>query len=158
MASLNKVYLIGNLTRDPELRYTPSGRPVTQFRLAVNRRYRDKDGNQREDTVFVDVEAWGYRAETANERLAKGWSALVEGRLKLDEWTGRDGQRRSKLMIVAERVQSLGQAGRVDTPADQGDASSSSAKDSGGRSSGNRGDSNEDDYNDNLPGDEEPPF
>lgn len=117
MASLNKVLLIGNLTRDVELRYTPSGTPVAQFRLAVNRRFRDREGNQREETVFVDIETWGRQAETAREYLAKGYAAFVDGRLRIDEWTGRDGNRRSKLVVVAERVQSLGLAKRVDTPA-----------------------------------------
>lgn len=153
MASLNVVYLIGNLTRDVELRYTPSGRPVAQFRLAINRRFRDRDGNQKEDTVFVDVETWGRRAETAKEYLAKGWTAFVEGRLRVDEWTGRDGQKRSKLVVVAWRVQSLGPAGRVDTPASRYRDEETKEKGPERESESEAAAEDED-----LPVDEEPPF
>ena len=128
MASLNKVFLIGNLTRDVQLRYTRSGTPIAQFRLAINRRFRDQEGNQKEETVFVDVETWGRQAETVSEYLAKGWTAFVDGRLRLDEWTSRDGTRRSKLVVVAERVQSLGPAKRVDTPASRVKAEEAAAQ------------------------------
>ncbi|MBN1808722.1 MAG: single-stranded DNA-binding protein [Planctomycetes bacterium] len=111
MASLNKVLLIGNLTRDPELRYTPSGSPVTQLRLAVNRRYRDRDNNWRDDTVFLDVEVWGRQAEQLSGQLHKGSTVFVDGRLKMDEWTSKDGTHRSKLVVVAIWAALLSQPG-----------------------------------------------
>lgn len=107
MASLNKVFLIGNLTRDPELRYIPSGTAVADLRLAVSHRFRTKSGEDREDTVFVDVVVWDRQAQTCSEYLSKGSPLMVEGRLKMDEWE-KDGQKFSKLRIVAERTQFLG--------------------------------------------------
>jgi single-strand DNA-binding protein len=108
MASLNKVFLIGNLVRDPDARQTPTGTPVTDMRLAVTRQYRTQDGRQQEETCFVDVTVWGRQAETVGEYLKKGSPVLVEGRLKLDEWTTKDNQKASRLSVVAERVQFLG--------------------------------------------------
>jgi len=101
----NRVILMGNLTRDPELRYTPSGQAVADIRLAINRRTRTPSGERRESTVFVDVTAWGRQAEVINEYLSKGQPVFLEGRLALDEWTSQDGQRRSKLRVVLERFQ-----------------------------------------------------
>jgi len=119
MASLNKVFLIGNLTKDPEVRYTPSGTAVCDLRMAVNRRYKGQDGEFHEDTCFVNVTAWGRQAETTGEYLRKGSSALVEGRLKFDEWE-REGQKHSRLSVVAERIQFMGgkesQSGGGDGP------------------------------------------
>jgi len=109
MASLNKVFLIGNLTRDPDLRYTPGGAAVCSFGVAVNRRYTTARGEDREDTCFVDVDAWGKWGEACNTYLRKGSPVLIEGRLRLDQWEDREtGARRSKLMVVAEHGQFLG--------------------------------------------------
>lgn len=106
MASFNRVILVGNLTRDPELRYIPSGTAVSEIGLAVNERV--KRGEQWvEETVFVDVTLWGRTAEVANEYLSKGSPVLIEGRLKLDSWE-KDGQKRSKLRVTAEKMQMLG--------------------------------------------------
>jgi len=106
MATLNKVMLIGNLTRDPEVRYTPSGSAVSDIRLAVSRKYKTANGQEKEETCFVSVTVWGRQAETAGEYLRKGSPVFVEGRLKLDEWE-KDGQKQSRLGVVAERVQFL---------------------------------------------------
>jgi single-strand DNA-binding protein len=108
MPSLNKVFLAGNLTRDPELRYTPGGTAVAQFGLAVNRRFRNREGQMQEEATFVDIEVWGRQAEAASEYITKGSPVLIEGRLKLDTWESKQtGERRSKLRVVGERVQFL---------------------------------------------------
>jgi single-strand DNA-binding protein len=107
MANFNKVILIGNLTKDPEIRYTPSGTAVGDLRMAVNRRFRSGDGQEREETCFVGVTVWGRQAETCGEYLKRGRPLLVEGRLKYDEWE-KEGQKFSRLSVVAERVQFLG--------------------------------------------------
>lgn len=109
MASYNKVLLLGNLTRDPELRVTPKGTPVCQFGLAVNRQFKDESGQSREEVTFVDLEAWGKQAETIAKFLTKGRPLFVEGRLKLDQWDDKtSGQKRSKLKVVLENFQFLG--------------------------------------------------
>ena len=106
MASYNRVILVGNLTRDPELRYIPSGTAVSDIGLAVNDRI--KRGDQWVDeATFVDVTLWGRTAEIANEYLSKGSPVLIEGRLKLDRWE-KDGQKHSKLKVIGERLQMLG--------------------------------------------------
>ena len=106
MASFNRVILVGNLTRDPELRYIPSGTAVSDIGLAVNDRV--KRGDQWVDeATFVDITLWGRTAEIANEYLSKGSPVLIEGRLKLDRWE-KDGQKHSKLKVVGERLQMLG--------------------------------------------------
>jgi single-strand DNA-binding protein len=110
MANLNKVLLMGNLTRDPELRYTQGGMAVTDLPLAINRRFTRKDGSQVDETVFVDVTVWGRRAEVACEFLSKGRPVFVEGRLKLDTWE-REGKKQSKLSVVAENFQFIGPRG-----------------------------------------------
>lgn len=111
MANLNIVILAGNLTQNPEVRYTPQGTAVAQFRLAVNRTYRTKDGQQKEEVCFVDIETWGRQAETCGEYLSKGRPVLVEGRLVLDTWENKEGQKRSKHKVRANRVQFLGSPG-----------------------------------------------
>lgn len=113
MASFNKVILLGNLTRDPQVRYTPSGAAVAEIGLAVNRYWFDKQTNsRREETTFVDVTLWGREAEVAGEYLAKGRPVLIEGRLQLDTWDDKTtGQKRSKLHVVGERMQMLGTRG-----------------------------------------------
>ena len=109
MASFNRVVLVGNLTRDPELRYIPSGTAVSEIGLAVNDRVKKND-QWVDETTFVDVTLWGRTAEVANEYLSKGSSVLIEGRLKLDTWE-KDGQKRSKLRVVGEKMQMLGSRG-----------------------------------------------
>ena len=108
MASFNKVILMGNLTRDVELRYTPSGAAVTEIGLAVNDRRKDANGQWVDETTFVDITLWGRTAEVCNEFLAKGSGVLIEGRLKLDQWDDKQtGQKRSKLRVTGERMQML---------------------------------------------------
>ena len=113
MASLNKVILLGNLTRDPELRYAPNGTPVTRFGLAVNTSRAGQGDERKEEVCFVDIVAFGRQAETASEYLSKGRPALVEGRLQWRSWEGQDGQKRSKHEVVAERIQFMSR-GRED--------------------------------------------
>jgi single-strand DNA-binding protein len=109
MGTVNKVMLMGNLTRDPELRYTPQGTAVCAFALALNHSYTNKQTGQKVDEVtFVDVDAWGRTAEICAEYLKKGRSAFVEGRLKQDKWEGQDGKKMSKIKVVAERVTFVG--------------------------------------------------
>jgi single-strand DNA-binding protein len=115
MASLNRIFLIGRLTRDPELRYLPNGTPKAELRLATSRQYKDKNGDKQEDTCYVDVVVWSRQAEIANQYLQKGRQVFVEGRLDYQEWEGQDGQKRSKHQVVADRVQFLdGQRGGVE--------------------------------------------
>ena len=112
MASFNKVILMGNLTRDPELRYTPSGTAIAKMGLAVNRVWRDSEGQQKEETTFVDVDAFGKQAETLGQYMQKGRPILVEGRLKLDQWEDKNtGQNRSRLGVVLERFTFVGGGG-----------------------------------------------
>lgn len=108
MASFNRVILMGNLTRDPELKYLPSNTAVCEFGLAVNERWRDKDGNQREDVCFVDVSAFGKQGETINQYMTKGRSILIEGRLKLETWQAQDGSKRSKHSVVVNTFTFVG--------------------------------------------------
>ena len=109
MASFNKVILLGNLTRDPEVRYTPKGTAVAELGMAVNRVYTAENGEKREETTFVDVTLWGRTAEIAGEYLKKGRPVLIEGRLQLDSWEDKQsGQKRSKLKVVGEGLQLLG--------------------------------------------------
>ncbi|MBC8244611.1 MAG: single-stranded DNA-binding protein [Verrucomicrobia bacterium] len=109
MASFNKVILMGNLTRDPELRYTPSGTAIAKLGLAVNRVWRDAEGQQKEETTFVDIDAFGKQAETLGQYMQKGRPILVEGRLKLDQWEDKNtGQNRSRLGVVLERFSFVG--------------------------------------------------
>ena len=116
MASLNKVFLIGNLTRPPELRYTPSGTAVADLRLAVNRAYTTQGGEKREEVCFLTVVVWGKQAESCGEYLDKGSPILVEGRLQTREWEAKDGGKRTVIEVVAERVQFMGR-GKAATPA-----------------------------------------
>lgn len=106
MPSLNKVFLIGNLTKDPEVRYTPSGKAVGDLRMAVNRRYTTPDGQTRDETCFVSVVVWGRTAEICGERLTRGMPVFVEGRLQYEEWE-KDGQKFNRMRVVSERVQFL---------------------------------------------------
>ncbi len=105
MASYNKVIIMGNLTRDPELKQTPSNQSVAKIGIAMNRKYKSKEGELREETTFVDCEAWGKTAETMAKYLTKGRPVFDEGRLKLDQWQDKDGNNRSKLKVVIESFQ-----------------------------------------------------
>ena len=112
MAYLNKVLLIGNLTRDPELRVTPKGTAICQFGLAVNRQYKDESGATRDETAFIDIEAWGKQGELVSKYLQKGSPAFIEGRLRFDSWEDKQsGQKRNKLKVVLENVQFLSRGG-----------------------------------------------
>lgn len=109
MPALNKVILLGNLTRDPELRRTPQGTAVCSFGLAVNRRLPSASGETREETCFVDIEVWSRQAESCANYLRKGSPALIDGRLRMDQWDDREtGKRRTRLRVQADRVQFMG--------------------------------------------------
>ena len=108
MASLNKVLLIGNLTKDPELRYTPQGTAVTNLRLAVNRKYKDRNQELKEEVCFITVVAWDKQAEVCNQYLQKGRPVFIEGRLQSRSWEDNAGQKRNVIEVRAERVQFLG--------------------------------------------------
>ena len=108
MASYNKVILMGNLTRDPQLSNLPSGSSVTRFGMAVNRKWKGADGQQKEEVLFVDCDAFGKTGEVINQYKHKGDSLLVEGRLALDQWTDKEGNKRSKHKIVVEGCQFVG--------------------------------------------------
>ncbi|MDR3228669.1 MAG: single-stranded DNA-binding protein [Puniceicoccales bacterium] len=131
MASFNKVILAGNLTRDPELRTFPSGTVVTKISLAVSRRFTDKNGEQRDETTFVDVDAFGKQAETISKYFAKGRPILVEGRLKLDQWDDKNtGEKRNKLGVILETFSFLDSKASSGGSSGGGDSSSSSYDDS----------------------------
>ena len=113
MASYNKVLLMGNLTKDPELRYTPAGVAVANLRLAVNRKYRTKDQELKEEVCFITAVVWSKQAETCNQYLHKGSSLLVEGRLQSRSWEDTTGAKRSVIEVRAERVQFMGAPGQA---------------------------------------------
>ncbi|OPX25289.1 MAG: hypothetical protein B1H04_00190 [Planctomycetales bacterium 4484_123] len=129
MAYYNRVILVGNLTRDPQLSFLPSGTPVCEFGLAINRRWRGSGGEPREETCFIDCRCYGKQAETFNQHMSKGQCVLVEGRLQYDTWEGQDGQKRSKHRVFVQAFQFLsaprgaGAAGRPEPTASpsQGD-------------------------------------
>lgn len=102
MASFNKVILVGNLTRDPDLRYTPKGIPIARIGIAINRSYRTETGEIKEETTFVDVDAFGRQAEVIAQYFRKGRPILIEGRLRLDQWEDKNGQKQSRLRVVLE--------------------------------------------------------
>lgn len=131
MASFNRVILVGNLTRDPQVKYTPGGTAVAEIGLAVNRQWFDKQSNSRkEEVTFVDVTLWGRTAEIAGEYLGKGRPVLIEGRLQTDSWDDKEtGQKRSKLRVVCENMTMLGSRGEGGSPGGGG----------GGFSGGQRG-------------------
>jgi single-strand DNA-binding protein len=108
MANLNKIFLMGNLTRDPQLSYTPNQTAVVDFGLAVNRRWTGRDGSSREETCFVDCQAFGRQAENINKYLRKGRQLFVEGRLTFNSWTAQDGTKRTKHRVTVESFQFLG--------------------------------------------------
>ncbi|MGB8226533.1 MAG: single-stranded DNA-binding protein [Sedimentisphaerales bacterium] len=123
MANFNKVILMGNLTRDPQLSYLPSQTAVVDFGIATNRKWTGQDGQQREEVCFVDCRAFGKTAETINKYCKKGKPLMLEGRLTLDQWTAQDGQKRSKHRVTVESFQFLPAGGRIgeqSSPADDG--------------------------------------
>lgn len=134
MASYNRVVLVGNLTRDVELKYLQSGTAVTEIGLAVNERYKNNAGEWVDAPVFVDVTLWGRTAEVAAEYLCKGAPVLIEGRLKLDQWEDREtGSKRSKLRVVGEKLQMLGRKGDGTGAGNGGQPSRGGARQAGGQ-------------------------
>ena len=119
MANLNRVFLIGNLTRDPEIRYIPSGKAVADLNMAINRKYRTTSGEFKEETCYVGVVAWERQAETAGEYLKKGSAILVEGSLRYEQWE-TNGEKKSRLRVNADRIQFLD---RLKRPAEPSEAS-----------------------------------
>ena len=111
MANFNKVILMGNLTRDPQLSYLPNQTPVCEIGMAVNRKWKGQDGQQKEETCFVDCQAYGRQAETLNQYMSKGRPLLIEGRLRYSQWEDKDGNKRSKLRVMIDTFQFLGQGG-----------------------------------------------
>jgi single-strand DNA-binding protein len=111
MANLNKVLLMGNLTRDPEVRYTPKGTAVGDLAIAINDSYKMQDGSIKETVTYVDIEVWGRQAETCKQYLTKGRPVFIEGQLKLDQWETPQGEKKSRLRVRADRVQFLGGGG-----------------------------------------------
>lgn len=111
MANLNKVLLMGNLTRDPEVKYTPKGTAVGDLALAINDSYKAQDGTVKETVTYVDVEVWGRQAETCKQYLTKGRPVFIEGQLRLDQWETPQGEKKSRMKVRADRVQFLGGGG-----------------------------------------------
>ncbi len=126
MAGFNKVLLMGNLTRDPQLSYTPSQTPVVDFGLATNRRWTGQNGTQREETCFVDCRAFGRLAENINKYMTKGRPIFIEGRLSFDTWTAQDGTKRSKHRVTVENFQFLPGTQAINTGQDQQNATTDS--------------------------------
>lgn len=108
MSNFNKVLLMGNLTRDPELRYTAGGTAIARFGMAINRMYKAQDGEQKKETCFVDVSMFGRRAEVISEYFSKGSSIFIEGRLRFEQWESQDGQKRNRLSVMAENFEFVG--------------------------------------------------
>jgi single-strand DNA-binding protein len=108
MADFNKVYLMGRLVKDVDLKYTPGGTAVAEFRMAVNRNYTTSGGEKREETLFIEVTVWGRRGEVVAQYCSKGSSLFIEGRLKQDNWETKDGQKRSKITVVCDDFQFIG--------------------------------------------------
>ena len=117
--SLNKVMIIGNVGRDPEMRYLPNGTPVTNFTVAVNRRYSTPDGEKKEETEWFRIVLWRQLAEIANQYVTKGQSVYIEGRLQTRTWEGQDGQKRTQVEIVAQVMQMLGSRPRAGAPGEE---------------------------------------
>ena len=131
MANYNKIMLMGNLTRDPQLSYLPSQTAVVEFGLAVNRKWKSKEGENKEDTCFIDCRAFGRSAENINKYLSKGRPVFVEGRLTFDSWTAQDGSKRSKHRVTVENFQFLGSPGGGNSGGGQaGGTSQSNSNDS----------------------------
>lgn len=147
MPNLNKVQLMGNITRDPEVRYTPKGTAVTDISLAINRSFNSDDGERREETTFVDITFWGRQAEVIGEYMKKGRPLYVEGRLQLDSWEDKtSGQQRSRLKVVGENFQFLG--GRDDAGGGGGGGQSRSAAQAPYSGGGGGGGGSNEEYHD----------
>jgi single-strand DNA-binding protein len=155
MASFNRVILLGNLTRTPELRHIPNGTAVTDIGLAVNDRRKSTTGEWVDEVTFVDITLWGRTAEIAAEYLTKGSPVLIEGRLKLDTWE-TEGQKRSKLKVIGEKMSMLGTGGGGGARNEDGSYSRQSSAPSSGRSSGSM--PPQQDYYDMPPDDGDVPF
>lgn len=122
MASLNRVMIIGNVGRDPEMRYTPDGNPVTSFSVATSRVFSAPDGEKKQETEWFTVVTWRKQAETCNQFLTKGRQVYVEGRLRTRNWEGQDGQKRSRVEVVANRVLFLDKQASAPLPSEEGSA------------------------------------
>jgi single-strand DNA-binding protein len=157
MASFNRVVLVGNLTRNPELRHIPSGLAVTDIGLAVNDRRKTASGEWTDEVTFVDITLWGRQAEIVSEYTTKGSPILIEGRLKLDTWE-TDGQKRSKLKVIGERIVLLGVGSGKGGDEGGGGYSRSSVSQSGVRSSSSYQQSPQQDYYDMPPEGDDVPF
>ena len=133
MASYNRIILVGNLTRDPQLSYTPANTAVCKFGIATNRRWKDREGNSREDVCFVDCVLFGRSADTFNQYMAKGRSVLVEGRLTLNQWTTPEGDKRSKHEVFVENFTFLGggRGGEGGPPSEEVDARATAGTNAG---------------------------
>ncbi|MDR1436262.1 MAG: single-stranded DNA-binding protein [Puniceicoccales bacterium] len=160
MASFNKVILVGNLTRDPELRNTPNGTAICRFSLAVSRQFRNADGSSREEVLFIEVDSFGKQAETISRYMAKGRPILIEGRLRLDQWENQAGEKRSRIMVAAESFQFLSSPNRQEgdssgetTYGGRGDDGSQRRQQRGGGGGGRGGKPREEE--DNSDGDDE---
>lgn len=136
MPNLNRVMLMGNLTRDPELRYLPSNIPVVSIGLAVNRRWRNQQGEQQEETTFVDCEGFGRTAELINQYLKKGRPVFIDGRLKLDQWQDKEGHNRSKLKVVIENFQFIDSRSSDDSSASSAEGYPGRSQPQGGGAAG----------------------
>lgn len=141
--SFNKITLVGNLGRDPELRYTPQGTPVCSFTIATNERRKDKSGENQDVTTWFRVTLWGRQAETASQFLTKGRPVYIEGRLRVEEWTDRDGKQRHTLEVHATDMQFIGGGRGDDAPS--GGSRSDSASSGGSEPMGGGGDISDDD-------------
>lgn len=124
MANLNKVFLIGRFTRDPELRYTPAGTAIAEFCLAMNRKWTDQSGQKKDSVCFVDLQAWGRQGEVISEYMKKGRQIFIEGRLDLSQWEDKEGQKKSRLKVVVEGFQFLDGGGSGHKAEDSPDAES----------------------------------
>ncbi len=138
MSNYNKVLLMGRLTRDIELRHTPSNQPVANIGLAVNHHYTTREGEKKEDTAFVDCEAWGRQAEVMSQYLSKGRPVFVEGRLKLDQWQDKEGGNRSKLKVVIENFQFIDSRNEGEGAPARAPAGAGAAAPSGGGGGGHQ--------------------
>jgi len=146
--SYNKVLLMGNLTRDVELRHRAANQAVANIGLAVNRRFRTQSGENREETTFVDCEAWGRTAEVMSQYLSKGRPVFIEGRLKLDQWEGKDGGKQSKLRVVVETFQFVDSGGGGGGSGGGGGGGGGSRRDYGDGPDESRGGGRQSDYSD----------
>lgn len=138
MGSYNRIVLMGNLTRDPQLSYTPANTAVCKFGIATNRKWRDQDGNSREEVCFVDCTLFGRTAEAFNQYMSKGRQVLIEGRLRLDRWTTPEGEKRSKHEVTVERFTFVGARGDAGGAPDPGAGASEAPAGAGATGAGHQ--------------------